>query len=91
MKLVTIKALCRVANVEKLEAGARGPTLAFRKNSFAHPAALVKWVEAQGPLARVRPDMRIVVTDDFEKLADRLAGTVKIVREIARIAAGNRG
>ena len=73
MRLVTIKALCRVANIEKLEAGARGLTLAFRKNSFAHPAALVKWVEAQGPLARVRPDMRIVVDGRFRK-ARRPAG-----------------
>jgi transcription-repair coupling factor (superfamily II helicase) len=73
MSLVQIKALCRRANVEKLDAGARGLTLAFRKNSFANPTALVKWVSTN-PLARVRPDMRIVVTDDFEKLADRLAG-----------------
>src|SRR5271166_5925738 len=35
------------------------------------------WVAAQGSLARVRPDMRIVVTDDFEKLADRLEGALK--------------
>jgi len=44
----------------------------------------------QGPLARVRPDMRIVVTDDFETLADLLSGTLKIMREIAKIA-GKRG
>jgi hypothetical protein len=31
--------------------------------------------------------MRIVVTDDFEKLEDRLAGTLIIMREIAKIAA----
>jgi transcription-repair coupling factor (superfamily II helicase) len=89
MSLVQIKALCRRANVEKLDAGAKGLTLAFRKNSFANPAALVKWVSTN-PLARVRPDMRIVVTDDFEKLADRLAGTLKIMREIAKIA-GKKG
>ena len=88
MKLVQIKALCRASNVEKLEAGAKGLTLAFRKNSFAHPAALVKWVEAQGPRARVRPDMRIVVAADYDKLADRLADTLRILREIARIALG---
>jgi transcription-repair coupling factor (superfamily II helicase) len=34
--------------------------------------------------------MRIVVTDDFEKLADRLSGTLQIMREIAKIA-GKRG
>ena len=55
LKLVTIKALCRRAHVEKLDAGAKGLTLAFRDNSFANPAGLVKWVTAQGSLARVRP------------------------------------
>jgi transcription-repair coupling factor (superfamily II helicase) len=85
---VQIKALCRRANVEKLEAGPKGLTLAFRGKSFANPAALVRWVASQG--ARVRPDMRIVVTDEFEKLEDRLAGTLGIMREIAKIA-GKRG
>jgi transcription-repair coupling factor (superfamily II helicase) len=90
MKLVVIKALCRKANVEKLDAGAKGVTLAFRSNSFANPTALVKWVASQGSLARVRPDMRIVVADDFEKLSDRLDGTLSIMREIAKIA-GKKG
>ncbi len=86
MKLVQIKALCRRSNVEKLDAGPKGLTLAFRGKAFANPTGLVKWVTAQGSLAYVRPDMRIVVTDDFDKLADRLEGTLKIMREIAKIA-----
>ena len=90
LSLVQIKALCRRANVEKLEAGPRGLTLAFRDKSFANPTALVKWVGAHEG-AYVRPDMRIVVTDDFEKLADRLAGTLKVMREIAKIAVGKKG
>jgi transcription-repair coupling factor (superfamily II helicase) len=86
VSLVQIKALCRRANVEKLEAGPRGLTLAFRGKSFANPTGLVRWVAAQGDRAYVRPDMRIVVTDDFEKLADRLTGTLMVMREIAKIA-----
>jgi transcription-repair coupling factor (superfamily II helicase) len=90
MNLVQIKALCRRANVEKLEAGPKGLTLAFRNKSFANPTGLVKWVTAQGERAYVRPDMRIVVTDDFEKLADRLKGTLMVMREIAKVA-GRKG
>ncbi|MGO9721570.1 MAG: TRCF domain-containing protein, partial [Methylocella sp.] len=89
LKLVRIKVLCRRANVEKLDAGARGMTLAFRDNSFANPSGLVKWVSAQ-PLARVRPDMRIVVSGDFEALKDRLDGALATMREVARIA-GRKG
>ena len=49
----------------------------------------MKWV-AQDERARVRPDMRIVVADDFERLEDRLAGTLTMMREIAKIA-GKKG
>jgi transcription-repair coupling factor (superfamily II helicase) len=44
-------------------------------------------VASQGSLARVRPDMRIVVVGDFEELPQRLEGTLAIMREIAKIAA----
>ena len=90
LKLVRIKALCRRAYVEKLDAGAKGMTLAFRDNSFANPTGLVKWVASQGSLARVRPDMRIVLVGDFEALTDRLEGALKVMREIAKIA-GRKG
>ena len=90
MRLVTIKALCRRANVEKLDAGAKGVTLAFRDNSFANPTGLVRWVTAQGSLAKVRPDMRVVVIRDFDELPERLEGTLTIMREIAKIA-GKKG
>jgi len=89
LKLVHIKALCRRSHVEKLDAGAKGMTIAFRDNSFANPTGLVKWVTAHS-LARVRPDMRIVVSGDFEELADRLDGALQTMREIAKIA-GKKG
>jgi transcription-repair coupling factor (superfamily II helicase) len=90
LKLVRIKALCRRAHVEKLDAGARGLTLAFRDNAFANPTGLVKWVASQGSLARVRPDMRIVIVGDFEELKDRLEGALDVMRQIAKIA-GRKG
>jgi transcription-repair coupling factor (superfamily II helicase) len=47
----------------------------------------VKWVTSQGSLAKVRPDMRIVVVGDFDDVPDRLEGTLKIMRELAKLAA----
>ncbi|HYC26128.1 MAG TPA: transcription-repair coupling factor [Roseiarcus sp.] len=86
LKLVSIKALCRLANVEKIEAGPKGATLSFRDNSFANPAALVRYVEADAPNAKVRPDMRVVFIRDFETLAARLEGTLEIMKDLAKIA-----
>jgi transcription-repair coupling factor (superfamily II helicase) len=48
--------------------------------------ALVRYVEAQGTFAKVRPDMRVVFIRDFETLEARLAGVLEIMRELARIA-----
>ena len=89
LKLVRIKALCRASHVEKLDAGPKGMTIAFRDNAFANPGGLVKWVTANED-ARVRPDMRIMVGGDFEKLGARLDGALKTMREIAKIA-GRKG
>src|SRR5438105_10895959 len=41
LKIVAIKALCRRANVEKIDAGPKGVVLSFRDNTFANPDALV--------------------------------------------------
>ena len=40
-KIVAIKALCRRANVEKIEAGPKGAVLSFRDNTFANPEGLI--------------------------------------------------
>ena len=55
MNLVQIKALCRRANVEELEAGRKGVTLAFRGKSFANPAALVRWVASRATAPAFAP------------------------------------
>jgi transcription-repair coupling factor (superfamily II helicase) len=43
-------------------------------------------VTSQGSLAKVRPDMRIVVVGDFDDIPERLSGTLSIMRELAKIA-----
>jgi transcription-repair coupling factor (superfamily II helicase) len=86
MKLMSIKALCRKAHVEKVDAGPKGVIVAFRDNSFANPAGLVKYVAQQGSDAKVRPDMKIVFIRDFDTVDERLEGTRTIMRALVGIA-----
>jgi transcription-repair coupling factor (superfamily II helicase) len=86
MKLVSIKALCRRAHVEKVDAGPKGVIIAFRDNAFANPQGLVRFVTEQGSDAKVRPDMKIVFIRDFENAKARLDGTRTILRTLAAIA-----
>ena len=69
-------------NVEKVEAGPRGIIISFRDNRFARPDELIRYVTAQGSLAKVRPDMRIVFTGDFEGEDQRMKGVTSLLRDL---------
>jgi transcription-repair coupling factor (superfamily II helicase) len=86
LRIVAIKALCRRANVEKVDTGPKGAVLAFRNNEFANPDGLVAYIRDQSPAARVRPDMRVVFFDDWEQPEQRLKGTTLILRTLVAIA-----
>ena len=86
LEIVAIKALCKRANVEKVEAGPKGIIVAFRDNSFANPEGLVQYVAKQGSLAKVRPDMRVVFIDDFQTAEQRLKGTRRLLTDLVRVA-----
>jgi transcription-repair coupling factor (superfamily II helicase) len=86
LKIVAIKALCRRANVEKIETGPKGAVLSFRDNTFANPEGLIAFIGKQGAAARVRPDMKVVLFYDWEKPSQRLHGTTAVLRNLVRIA-----
>jgi transcription-repair coupling factor (superfamily II helicase) len=86
LQIVAIKALCRRANVEKIEAGPKGAVITFRDNTFANPEGLLGYIREQGSDARVRPDMKVVFFDEWSKPEQRLKGTMLILRRLATIA-----
>jgi transcription-repair coupling factor (superfamily II helicase) len=93
LQVVAIKALCRRANVEKLEAGPKGVVLSFRDNIFANPDGLIAYIREQGSGVRMRNDpkdakgQQLVFFDDWERPEERLKGTAAILRKLASIAA----
>jgi len=86
LELVTIKGLCRRANVEKVDAGPKGVVIAFRGGTFPNPAGLMAWIAREGSLAKVRPDHRVVIMRDWEDPAKRLKGTAALLIILARLA-----
>ncbi|HLZ01363.1 MAG TPA: transcription-repair coupling factor [Bradyrhizobium sp.] len=85
-KVAAIKAYCRRANVEKVDAGPKGAVITFRDNSFAHPDRLVFFIKRHGQAAKVRPDMKVVFFQDWETPEERIAGTTEILRQLANLA-----
>ena len=90
LQVVAIKALCRRANVERVDAGPKGAVIALRDNMFAEPAALMNWVVDQGSQAKIRPDHKIVAKRDWPQPDDRLKGTATLLRQLAKLAEGQK-
>jgi transcription-repair coupling factor (superfamily II helicase) len=86
LQVVAIKALCRRANVERIDAGPKGVVLSFRDNTFSNPDGLIGYIAKHEAGARVRPDMKVVFFDEWENPSARLKGAAGILRTLAGIA-----
>ncbi|MCA8878436.1 MAG: transcription-repair coupling factor [Rhodobacteraceae bacterium] len=84
--VVRIKAECKRAGIARLDAGPKGATIQFHNDKFGSPAGLVRFVQAQDGLAKVK-DNRIIVRRDWTKEADRIRGAFAIARDLAVEAA----
>jgi transcription-repair coupling factor (superfamily II helicase) len=85
-EIVTIKQLAKQAGVEKIDAGPKGGTVAFRGNSFANPMKLIQFINQHSGTMKVRPDQKIVVTRDWPTPDARLAGAKALLTQLAKLA-----
>ncbi|WP_394689561.1 transcription-repair coupling factor [Hoeflea sp.] len=85
LKIVFIKALCRKANVEKLDAGPKGVVVNFRNKEFPDPAALVGHISRQGNMAKIRPDQSVVFIRDLPTPDKRLTGAAVVMTQLAEL------
>lgn len=86
LEIVEIKRLCRAANVEKIDAGPKGAVIGFRGNSFANPAGLVDFINKARGDAKLRPDHKVVVKDDWPDPEERLTGSRRLMERLAALA-----
>ena len=84
--VVSIKALCRAAHVEKIDAGPKGAVLTLHKNEFPNPAGLVEFITQQAGTVKVRPDHRIVIIRTWYDVEERMAGIKQLLGRLAELA-----
>ncbi len=87
LDIVSIKLLCKKANVQSVDSGAKGATVVFRNGIFSKPQLLVNWIADQGTLAKLRPDMRLVLLRDWTTAELRLKGTRQLLLTLVKLAA----
>jgi len=82
LKIVHIKALCFEANIEKLDAGPKGLVIAFRQGGFANGSGLIKMIQEQGSMARIRNDCSVVFVRNWPNPEKQLNGIVIVLNQL---------
>lgn len=86
LKVILVKALCRQANVEKVDAGPKGAVITLRNNEFPNPVGLVKMVSDPASQVRIKPDQKLVFARNWPTPNDRLKGAAAILSRLAKLA-----
>ncbi|WP_224702238.1 transcription-repair coupling factor [Devosia aquimaris] len=86
LKVILVKALCRQANVEKVDAGPKGAVITLRNNEFPNPAGLVRMVGDPASQVRIKPDQKLVFARNWPTPTDRLKGAAAILSRMAKLA-----
>jgi transcription-repair coupling factor (superfamily II helicase) len=86
LKVIEIKAYCKIANIAKIDAGPRGVLLTFFGEKFANVPGLLEYVGKSNGIVRLRPDSKVIIAKGWRSDADRLIGIANIAKELARIA-----
>ncbi len=86
LKVVAIKGLCREANVAKIDVGPKGAVASFRNDTFANPMALLKFIQANQIVWKLRPDQKIVIKGEWDTPAQRLDAAERILTTLAKLA-----
>ena len=74
LRVVRIKQMCRSAYVAQIDAGPRGAVLTFVNDSFPAGEKLVGWITDGRDALRLRPDQKLVISENWRTLDLRFAG-----------------
>ncbi|MDG2473864.1 MAG: transcription-repair coupling factor [Paracoccaceae bacterium] len=85
INIMKIKNKCLDAGIVKFEGGLRGATIKFYNDEFSKPEALMKYIQGQGDLIKIR-ESQLVIRRDWKKVSDKIKGAYVIVSDLARLA-----
>ena len=78
---ISIKILCRMANVSKVDAGPKGVSLAFRNNSFPNPDRLIAHIASKNGQLILTGDHRLVMKQTLP-LSSRARAVKQAVQDL---------
>ena len=83
LDVMEIKALCRKAGVQKIDAGPKGAVFTFREGELSNPDAILKFIQKAGPKAKLQPDNKLVYKAGWDDGERRLKGVTRVLAEMS--------
>ncbi|QQG37233.1 MAG: transcription-repair coupling factor [Micavibrio aeruginosavorus] len=83
LSIVAIKQYCRMAGVDRLDAGPKGVVIGFYKDSPPNVPGLMKWMQEKGGSVKLRPDQKLFTPRQWMSTQQRVKGVESLVKELA--------
>ncbi len=90
VKLIEIKHQAILANIAKIDVGARGTLVTFHKDDFPDGPGLLAYVDRLQGTAKLRPDMKLVINRAWGDPQSRLNGLFQLTKGLSGIARRGR-
>ena len=86
LDILMIKQLCKKAGVSNVEAGPKGATIAFHKDSPPNVDGLMNWIGSKAGSVKIRPDQKLKAIRAWPKTDQRVRGVHTLMKELADLA-----
>ena len=86
IRLIEIKHQAIMANIAKIDVGAKGSLVSFHNDRFPDPAGLIAYAQRLEGTIKLRPDSKIVITRVWGDPKARLNGLYQLTKGLSAIA-----
>ncbi|MFT6474755.1 MAG: transcription-repair coupling factor (superfamily II helicase) [Qipengyuania sp.] len=90
VKLIEIKHQAIEANIAKIDVGAQGTLVTFHQDDFPDPVGLLAYVDRLKGTAKLRPDMKLVISRAWGSPESRLNGLIQLTKGLSGIVRKSR-
>ena len=85
LTLMGIKLNARAAQIAKIDVGAKGALVSFWNDNFPNVDGLLAYVERLGRIAKLRPDMKLSISREWDGPKARLNGALQLSKGLAKL------
>jgi len=85
VRLIEIKHQAITANIAKIDVGARGTLVTFHNDDFPDGPGLIAYVDKLAGTAKLRPDMKLVISRAWGDPQSRLNGLFQLTKGLSNI------